>query len=64
MPLYPKELTPPAPSDAEARENLRRIGEVARRFRHTPPGGWGGQAGDVEVLGTFTGSAMGEVEVD
>jgi len=26
--------------------------------------GGGGQAGDVEVLGTFTGSAMGEVEVD
>ena len=30
--------TPPAPSDAGARENLRRIGEVTRRFRHAPPG--------------------------
>ena len=37
--------TSPAPSDAEARENLRRIGEVTRsRFRHAPLG-VGGQAG-------------------
>ena len=30
-------LTSPAPSDAEALKNLRRIGEVTRRFGHTPP---------------------------
>jgi len=53
-----------ASSDAKARENLRRIGDVTRRLRHMRVGVPTRLGVGIEVLGMFTGSDMGEAAVD
>ena len=54
----------PTSSDAKARENLRRIGDVTRRLRHMRVGVPTRLGVGIEVLGMFTGSDMGEAAVD